>query len=127
VSIATAILTEIPLALMLSLISSRLLRASAGAGVSNAAHSSIWRTPLPGSGRSPSSGMRTPSDESRNRTRIERTHRSCSMDMGSAPSASTRLRLRPVSRPRPSTGCLRPRPIWSPPMLYATPRATRNG
>jgi hypothetical protein len=66
VSIATAILTEMPLALMLCLISGRLLRASAGAGMSNAAHSSIWRTPLPGSGRSAPSGMRTPSDDSRN-------------------------------------------------------------
>ena len=51
VSIATAILTEIPLALMLCVISGRLLRASAGAGVINAAHTSIWRTPMPGSGR----------------------------------------------------------------------------
>jgi hypothetical protein len=51
VSIATAILTEIPLALMLCVISGRLLRASAGAAVIDAAHRSIWRTPMPGSGR----------------------------------------------------------------------------
>lgn len=48
VSVATAILIEIPLALMLSLISVRLLRESVAAGLSpeiNAAHVSIWRTP----------------------------------------------------------------------------------
>jgi hypothetical protein len=46
VSVATAMLAEIPLALMLSVVSGRLLRANASAGVTDAAHSSIWRTPL---------------------------------------------------------------------------------
>jgi hypothetical protein len=127
VSIATAILTEIPLALMLGLISSRLLRSNAGAGASTTAHSSIWRTPLSGPGRSASSGMRTPSDDSRNRTRIERTRRSCSMEMRSAPLAATRSQLTPAWRVRLCTASLRPGPILSPPMLNATPRATRNG
>jgi hypothetical protein len=72
VSIATAVLAEIPLALMLSVISGRLLRASASAGATNSASSSIWRTPLPASGRTTPSGVRMSWDESR--TRIERAH-----------------------------------------------------
>ena len=73
VSVATAVLAEIPLALMLSVISGRLLHASASAGPTNAACSSIWRTPLPGSGRTAPSDVHTSSDERRNRS-IERTH-----------------------------------------------------
>jgi hypothetical protein len=48
VSIATALLAEIPLALLLSLISGRLLRATVRAGSPeiNQAQLSIWRTPL---------------------------------------------------------------------------------
>ena len=75
VSLATATFAEIPLALMLCVISGRLLRASASAELINAAHPSIWRTPLPVSTRSASSIVRTPSDESRNTIRVQRTHR----------------------------------------------------
>ena len=86
-SIATAVLIEIPLALVLCVISGRLLRASASAGVIDAAHSSIWRTPTPGSGRSAASGTRTPSHDSRNKTRIQRTQKSCSFRLDPHPVA----------------------------------------
>jgi predicted anti-sigma-YlaC factor YlaD len=74
VSVVTAVLAEIPLALMLSVIAGRLLRASASAAVTDAACSSIWRTPLPGSGAASPSDMRRPSDVCRSRARIQRAH-----------------------------------------------------
>jgi hypothetical protein len=66
VSVATAILAELPLALMLSLLSVRLLRASVAAGLPpeiNAAQESIWRIPLSDSASSPSWAIRTALDE----------------------------------------------------------------
>jgi hypothetical protein len=78
VSVATAMLAEIPLAMMLSLISVRLLRAGVAAGSPpemNAAQVSIRRTPLPGSASSPSWVIRTAPDDTCSSTHIERTHR----------------------------------------------------
>jgi hypothetical protein len=78
VSVATAMFAEIPLALMLSLISVRLLRESVAAGLSleiNAAQVSIRRTPLPIQPGSPAWLMRAALHDTRSSTHIKRTHR----------------------------------------------------